>query len=267
MEGILKDFKNLERVLKDRVHKKPFYYVPNPGNWGDALIRKGTLKFFRNIGLEYREIRPSRNNWSSWILPFVKGGTVIYGGGGGWCDLWAIGPKYVKYLHKRFNVIVLPSTYQHTYSYSDTTFFCRDKFQSQENIPESIFCHDMALYLDKIETKKGNETGYFFRRDKESSGKISIPKENDDLSMKGDYLTKVNPFIEKLSEYLVIHTDRLHVAIAGCLLGQEIHFYPGAYFKNYAIYKSSLKDNFENITFHKEYLDADNIEEEELIFE
>lgn len=251
MEELQTEYQNLEKVLKENIKEGPVYYVPNPGNWGDGLIREGTVKFFRDINLDYREIRPSKRNWSSWILPAVKGGTVIYGGGGGWCNHFSKGAEYVNYLRKRFNTIVLPSSYQNTYSYPNTLFFCRDNKESKENMPEAIFCHDMALYLGKVKMEKGTGTGYFFRWDKESSGKIKIPNENVDLSTVGNYMSEGITFFKELAKYAVIHTDRLHVAIASCLLGLEVHLYPGSYFKNNAVYRSSLEGNFENITFHQ----------------
>jgi exopolysaccharide biosynthesis predicted pyruvyltransferase EpsI len=267
LEGLLAQFKIIEQVLKEDIKKGPVYYVPNPGNWGDGLIREGTKKFFRDINLEYREIFPSKRNWSDWILPSVQGGTVIYGGGGGWCKNHGNAAKYVNFFRKRFNVIVLPSSYQFTYAYPNTFFFRRDKFESKQNMPDSIYCHDMAFYLGEIRMQKGKGTGYFFRWDMESSGKIDIPKGNIDLSSHGNYMSEGITFLQHLSSYSEIHTDRLHVAIASSLLGLELHFYPGAYFKNYAVYRSSMKDHFENVTFHTEYLDSAIPKETELAFQ
>jgi exopolysaccharide biosynthesis predicted pyruvyltransferase EpsI len=240
----------LEEKIKEIAGNGPVYYLPNQGNWGDGLIRMGTLKFFNDIGLEYEELR---NNKFDWILPCIKGGTAIYGGGGAWCKYWDFGYYYTQKLSKRFNVIVLPSTYDQLYSFPNTTFFSRDKFQSMESIPNSLFCHDMALYLDKMEVQKGSGTGYFYRTDKESSGKLHIPENNIDISTKGSHLSDLYPFFEELSKYEVIYTDRLHVSIAACLLGKEVHLYQGSYFKIKAIYESSIKDYFENVHFHEDY--------------
>lgn len=262
MDQIRSDFRKLESILKRNIKKEPVYYVPNPGNWGDGLIREGTVKFFREIGLDYNEVIPSKKNWSDWLSPIISGATVIFGGGGGWCRDWKFGARYVNFLNKRFDVIVLPSTYEQTFNYPNTLFFCRDKEESKENMPDAIFCHDMAFFLGRIDLKKGSGTGYFFRRDKESSGKIRIPDKNLDISSLGDYRSEGITFFKKLAKYSVVHTDRLHVAISSCLLGLELHFYPGSYFKNYSVYRSSMKNTFENVYFHLNQKDPEQMNRE-----
>ena len=224
------------------------YFVPNRGNWGDALIRHSTLQFFRDIHLNVQELKPT-----SWRLRFPGGGTAIYGGGGGWCRLWDHSARMVAALASRVNVIVLPSTYEIRYDIPRTTFFCRDRFESSRNMPGASFCHDMAFYAGKEDGPcKGSGTGYFFRRDRESTGKISIPAGNRDLSAQGDHVSDIAPFRDEINKFACIHTDRLHVAITACLLGKEVHFYPGAYFKNRAVYLSSMRGYFDNVRFHAE---------------
>lgn len=53
--------------------------------------------------------------------------------------------------------------------------------------------------------------------------------------------------IDFIRPYRSIRTDRLHVAIAGCLLGKEVEFHPNSYFKNEAIYRHSLEPRFPRI--------------------
>ena len=43
-----------------------------------------------------------------------------------------------------------------------------------------------------------------------------------------------------ISEVDEIHTDRLHMAISGALLGKRVLLYPNSYYKNKAIYEYSL---------------------------
>lgn len=251
---MIEDFNRLAIQLDNVISQETVYYLPNPGNWGDGLIRSGTIKFFRDFNIQFKELRLSKRNWSSFIKPFFKRSTLIYGGGGGWCADSANGAKYVKFLNKCFSkVIVLPSSYDRTYNYPNITFFCRDKFESKQNMPEAIFCHDMSLYLGKVKMQKGEGIGYFFRNDVESSGNINIPQENVDISAKGNFTSEDITFFKELAKYSVIHTDRLHVAIASCLCEREVHMYPNSYFKNHAVYRSSLKDYFDKITFHTEF--------------
>lgn len=244
----LNEFNELKKTILKETEGENVYYLPNPGNWGDGLIRYGTLKFFNDINLKYTELTPKKIDW---IIPFLKGGVVLYGGGGAWCNNWY--NNYVNKLSKRFKVIVLPSTYEIGNNYRNVIFFSRDKFQSLKTIPNAKFAHDMALYIsDEFTTgEKGLGKGFFFREDKESANNFSLPKNNIDISHKGNHLTPVENFFKELDMYEEIYTDRLHVAIASCLLGKKVYLFSANYFKIEAIYNSSLKNNFENLIFNK----------------
>ncbi len=246
-----KEFLLLEEVIKEKCKSGPIYYLANPGNVGDSLIRYGAVKFFQDIGLNYTDLKSfSRRRPEWWTTLLYPKGTLIFGGGGAWCDLWNH-EDLIKKLSKHFkHIIILPSTFEITPSIPNTTFFCRDKYESKENMPNALFCHDMAFYIDKIEAERGVGEGYFFRTDKESANKIKLPDSNNDISTKGNHTTPIYAFIDEISKFNVIYTDRLHVSIVACLMGKEVHLYPGSYFKSRAIYLSSLKEHFENIHFH-----------------
>lgn len=117
-------------------------------------------------------------------------------------------------------------------------------------MPGSYFCHDMAFYLGDIGFKQGDGVGNFFRTDKESIGKLKIPEDNFDISASGNHFSEGITLFKELAKYSEIHTDRLHICIAGCLLKREVHLYPGNYFKNEAVYKSSILPNYNNVYFH-----------------
>ena len=242
-----KEFKNLETLIKSNTKGRNVYYAANSGNWGDSLIREGTLKFFRDINLDYEELRLVRRDW---LTPVLKGGVVLYGGGGAWCNSWTSSEKYVRVLSKRFKVIVLPSTFQFTYKIPNTIFTRRDDYESKINMPDTLFCHDMAFYLGNQPYKEGTGTGYFYRTDKESKGNLKKNRSNRDISAEGNHFSEGITFFKEIAKYSEIHTDRLHVAIASCLLSRKVHFYPGSYFKNLAVYKSSIEPHFKNVTFH-----------------
>lgn len=246
-----KEFLLLEEIIKEISKDGPVYYIANPGNYGDSLIRYATLKFFHDIGLNFTELtsfKTKKKEW--WPTLFHSNSTLIFGGGGAWCNLWNH-EKLVKKVSKRFrHVIILPSTYEITPSISNATFFCRGKYESKEHLPEALFCHDMAFYLGSISAPKGNGTGYFFRTDKESANKIDIPPSNHDLSATGDHNTPIYSFFDELAQFSIIMTDRLHVAIASSLMGKEVHLYAGSYFKNKEVFLSTLQEYFPNVLFH-----------------
>jgi hypothetical protein len=182
------------------------------------------------------------------------GATLIYGGGGGWCRLWNHSIGTLKRVQRLFrHVVVLPSTYELAYSLPNATFFCRDRYESRENMPQATFCHDLAFYLGRQAAAPGSGKGTFFRTDAESAHPGQLPASNNDISLRGGHLWDTAPFVQAVADCAEVYTDRLHVAIAACLLGRTVHFYPGAYFKNRAVYLSSMQDYFENVRFCERY--------------
>ncbi|HAI70461.1 MAG TPA: hypothetical protein DCM38_13620 [Gammaproteobacteria bacterium] len=243
-----KEFFLLENIIKHTCGNDKVYYLPNSGNWGDALIRYGTLKFLQSVGIQYTEL----TNYHDATKLAQAESVLIYGGGGGWSKAYNHSIGMLNNIHNNFRaIIVLPSTYEERYSLANTVFFSRDLHDSKVHMRDAPFCHDMAFYIDPIPSVKKSTTGYFFRTDKGSSGNLEIPAENSDISLKGSHLSSVYPFIDSISQYGIIHTDRLHIAIAGCLLGQEVHLYPGSYFKNKAVYLSSIEGYYDNVFFHE----------------
>lgn len=162
-------------------------------------------------------------------------------------------PRRVSRIRRRFNVVVLPSTYEPEYAVPDSVFFCRDTLESQQNMSGAEFCHDMALYIGKefLEKSKGVGKGHFFRTDKESANRITLPANNDDIASRENHLSDVCDLFDEINQFSVVYTDRLHVSIAACLLEKGVHLYPGAHFENRAVYLSSMKSLFENLYFHE----------------
>ena len=90
---------------------------------------------------------------------------------------------------------------------------------------------------------------------------ISIPGDNIDLTSFYFYMpllgrTKLNRHLTHrisyrlmrfLSMYDEINTNRLHVCIAGAILGKRVNLYANNYYKNRAVYEYSLKDRYPNV--------------------
>lgn len=246
-----KEFSLLAETIKDICGNEPTFYLANPGNWGDAVIRHGTKVFLKQKGIKYNEIMISKT-MEIMNKKACNGGVLLYGGGGAWSKLWNHGYEIINKIKQNFaKIIILPSTFAMNFSIPHATFFCRDIFESKNNIKEAIFCHDMAFFIGKLHVGQGVGTGSFFRLEAESSGRIDIPPHNSDISLEGNHFSDIGPFFAEIAKYETIHTDRLHVAIASCLLGRKLHFYAGSYFKNKAVYLSSMKDYYLKAQFHE----------------
>lgn len=97
---------------------------------------------------------------------------------------------------------------------------------------------------------------YSFRTDVEKTD-ISIPWNNIDVSQafatdnasrlySHEASYRVLKYIDK---FKTVNTNRLHVSIAGALLGKQVNFYNNSYNKNYSIYDFSMRENYKNVTF------------------
>ena len=258
-KGMDQEFGRLFGEIQRLSGRNGIYYVRNTGNWGDALIHSGFSFFATCFGLSCVElnkklVRRRGKLFSKYpSLRFLRiGGVLLYGGGGAWCHADRGAEKFVHLVAGLFDhVVVLPSSYELRNVYlpsAQATYFARDVAESRVNNPTSIFCHDMALCLrhrlDPEVYEKRRETGYFFRTDAESAGKFAIPDGNRDLSVEGTHRDDIGPFLHQVGKHRMIHTDRLHVAIAGCLTGAKVLMYPGSYFKNEAVYQASLRPLF-----------------------
>lgn len=246
---MIKEFDLLAQTIKKLEKGAKTYYLPNTGNWGDALIRHGTLRFFNDNDIDFTEIfEISKINLN---VKKSKTRNLIYGGGGGWCKFWSHSPLIINSLYKYFNqIIILPSSFELTHKKDNCIYFSRDKLESKKNMPHSMFCHDMAFYLQHSIKKypKGKGAGRFFRTDKESAI-VKLPSGNFDISVRSNHYGDVQTFFDIISKYRTIYTDRLHVAIAGAIISKEVKLHPGAYFKNRAVFASTLKKYFPNVTF------------------
>ena len=94
-----------------------------------------------------------------------------------------------------------------------------------------------------------------FRTDGEQTD-IRRPSGNMDLSKLFKYgsaslpersLRASSMILQMLSLYDEVRTNRLHLAVAGALLGKKVQFHPNSYFKCEAVYRYSMKDRFPTV--------------------
>ena len=125
-------YKNNPRDVIDEFfdRSKSYIYRPNGGNLGDFVISSCEHDYFSSIGLDYTTINKS-NKPELFSRPFH----LIYGGGGGWVNLYA-GIKQIaeEYFQNRNlkSCIILPSTFHNVdniVQMFDERFvvMCRDK--------------------------------------------------------------------------------------------------------------------------------------------
>jgi exopolysaccharide biosynthesis predicted pyruvyltransferase EpsI len=254
------EFIRLAEAIREQAQGEKVYLLCNPGNWGDALIRFGTEHFLQAFHIDYEKLLLD-GRLSSRLAVYgagLRGKVLLCSGGGAWCNHYDHLPRTLEVIQRRTRfrkIIVLPSTFEKHYDIPGLQFFRRDRFESAQAMPAAEFCHDLAFFIGSLQTPVPPEkTAFCFRGDVEASGAHQAPAGNHDLSAQGSESDDVAPFFEYLSSYRTIYTDRLHVAIGASLLGREVHLYPGRYFKNHAIFRSSLEPYFPATRWHDNFV-------------
>jgi len=113
-----------------------------------------------------------------------------------------------------------------------------------------------SLPLSRSVKPNGQGIVYAFRGDGEAGGH-TIPRGNVDLSARYEFGVSPRPIADSAVAAVLavmrradsLHTDRLHMAIAGALSGIRVHFYPNSYFKCRAVYAHSLAGRFDNVVW------------------
>lgn len=233
-------------MLADR----PLDFFASPGNWGDALINVGSRQFFTDNGFGVRELR--RADLVEDAELDVSDRVAIVGGGGGWNQNWNSTIAFVEEASRRYHhVVVLPSSYDYDmlgdFDRKRVTLFTR---AADAEIAGDTFCHDMAFYCQTRAMPSqllGNPL-IAFRRDKERSAQAFDPDRNWDLSLLGTAETDPREFLLIVNRFRTIFTDRLHIAIAGAMLGRNVLLLDGNYRKNEGVFRASLEPNYPNVS-------------------
>jgi len=274
--------KELVTLLKD----SKIYYQPNPGNGGDALIASGAFQFFKHNNIDF-VIIDENTDISDKVVCYAGAGNLVsdYPAAADFIDKWHNKVRKLIVLphtingHQQLLTTVKDNVY----------FFCREEISFQyvktavqaahvsegddlalELLPEMYVANFSSNYpvklfikqcLKKIKSKQyfsGFRVLNAFRNDIEKTD-IALPNDNIDVSNAINYNSSMNneflanrttaDIFKFLGFYKVINTNRLHIAIAGALLGKEVNFYPNSYYKNEAIYNKSLT-TYVNVKFH-----------------
>jgi len=148
----------VKQLLKN-IQGEKVWYCPNPGNAGDALIAEGTFQMLESLNIKYNTIHKDQN-------VNLKGGVVIYGGGGSFTPRYGHVKKFIeKYNGQAKRVIVLPQSIQGNKNFipslgGNVDIFARERYSYQhaKDLSKDANVHidqDMAFNIDlkKIHSK------------------------------------------------------------------------------------------------------------------
>lgn len=254
-------FEELADHLVNAAKDREIVYIPNPGNFGDGLIRYGTKLLFGDYRIEHYELNVGYSRIRYQLFPLLAKKNryhFVYGGGGAWSSNYSFGHEISKLIASRTErLTVLPSTFGLANPPENVRLYRRDQDQSKKAAPNSTFCHDMAFYAAAREQADSflypeaiKKVGLMMRTDHESrfdqNGLLEL-QNNEDVSIEGDHMAPGSEFLMRIAEYETIYTDRLHIAIAACLVGRNVKLMTGNYFKIKAIHAATLAENFSDL--------------------
>ena len=238
-------FEDLATAIREAAAGEPIDYYDSPGNWGDSLINAGTDDFLESHNIQ--TVRHGRQHIKRADRRATLRRLAIIGGGGGWNNNWNSSASFAQEASRAYRaVIVMPSSFDPSlvprFPKKNVTLFSRAAGASLDAAGK--FCHDMAFHLrgqGEGATKLGHPL-ISLRRDKERNAQSVDPDRNWDISLLGNATTSHQGFIDLVARFDRIYTDRLHVAIAGSMLGSEVRLFEGNYDKNSGVFEASLKD-------------------------
>jgi hypothetical protein len=234
------------------------HVLPNPGNGGDGLIARGLRDLAATYELALCELQyPQAASGELLLIPGCGNLCVSY---------YGAAERAMPYLAAFRSVAVLPSSIEPA-SPEVAAFlralpraahvFAREHrsaalVRALPGAPDNVWTdHDLAFSanVSAWRTRAGRGTLYAFRQDPESTGHAP-PQGNFDISgLTADWMSEL--FLDVVSSFDAVYTDRAHVAIAAAMLGRETHVYPNAYHKVRGIAEFSLAA-YPNVHFHEE---------------
>lgn len=195
-----------------------------PGNVGDRLIRAGAEELLRAFGI---------------ATAAGEGCDVVFwGGGGNMGDLYPAAKALRERARaeasaRRVPFVVLPQSWTGPDVIAADVMFAREHC-SLRFCPSAIIAPDLALgWNPQIALSPATRReGWFFRKDVEAAG---LPPRNigDPAAM----AATAEELLRMAADYAVVHTNRLHFAIAAMIAGRRAVLYANSYFKCRAVYE------------------------------
>ena len=242
----------LETLLQN-LGEKHFDLLLNEGNAGDGLIHAGCYKLAARLGLTFKPLEYPEDR---------RGKNLLLVGAGAFCRGSSHNVDPVRFYAERFeNIYILPATFETSYRPiegllrempANVTIFCREQISYDAVLklvpqPDKVYLdHDVAFQVDPTSwLKPGRGELNAFRTDNESRlGRVPSP--NFDVSNMGrEYHHTL--LLDTLSHFETINTDRLHISIAGALLGKQVRLFENSNHKIRGIYNYSMRKQYPNV--------------------
>jgi exopolysaccharide biosynthesis predicted pyruvyltransferase EpsI len=263
---------------------KSVFYIPNPGKAGDSLIATATYELLQYYHVNY-VIPSSPYQLDNALVLYGGGGNLVRF----YSDAKKLLAALLKRNNTvvilphtiRDNASLLHSLPP------SCLIFCRDPQSYIHVLSNTSQCrvslaHDLALFFDPKELLAKDsirnemtprfarilkEAGIFIQDiDNKAVQCLRVDRERTIVPVGPNYdLAKmfalgVTPDLAERSAWMLLEfvrlagrviTNRLHVGIAGAILGKEVSLYDNNYGKVSSVYEHSLRGRFPNVTFNR----------------
>lgn len=211
-------------------------FFRTPGNLGDQLIQAGAKSLLADLGVGYRHRHINEALQTT-------GDVALVSGSGGWCRPFHAMPALVAPLEANFRrVVILPSSFD-LQEPTVTAWLAQTPavVMAREAVSRAIVARyrrahlglDSAFFFDFRPFQRPGEGALSaFRTDAESARLAALGQDNNDISLTCDSLDE---WLETISRYAVVRTDRAHVMVAAAMMGKTVQVWASNYHKVRAI--------------------------------
>lgn len=277
-------------AMLSELRATPIVYFANPGNAGDSLIASATYQIFHHYGIDYEVLHTPDDAGAlrGRTVVLAGGGNLVplYHGMAAVIERLLPGGNTVIVLPHSVRgneplLARLPSTW---------TIFCRELASWRHVRTHASACnaslgHDLALYLDVARLDAGvdrDQVGSRFRTMLEVGTNLTLETitkrplscmrhgvERTRLPSGPNYdvaivfATGVTPGLAESGAWMMLEfarrvsqltTNRLHVGVAGALVGTPTVLLDNSYGKVSGVYLHSMRGRFPNVSFAGEML-------------
>jgi exopolysaccharide biosynthesis predicted pyruvyltransferase EpsI len=269
----------------DNYKGEKVFFKPNPGNAGDAMINHAAVQLMRKHEIDFQFVG-SDDDLSDKLVFYSGGGNFVsyYSNAANFIGKWHDKARRLVILPSTINShedLIAKLGQNVDIMLREKVSF--DYVSKMNKNSRKFLMDDLAISLDLkefwkyLEEPKGNfrsqlnhsllrfissrfklqsKTLNSYRDDMEKPDMI-LPKDNIDISRLLEVSEQSEASIKELAYYLlffikqfdIINTNRLHVCLAGAILGKEVNFYPNSYYKNRAVYEFSMKGKFKKVNW------------------
>jgi lipopolysaccharide biosynthesis glycosyltransferase/exopolysaccharide biosynthesis predicted pyruvyltransferase EpsI len=251
-------------------------FIPNPGNAGDSLIALGCFEMLIAAQVRYR-VGDAKETYDN--------ETLVYAGAGNLVGCYPHCREFLRRnMHRGNRILLLPATVAREDELIATlapevTVLCREPrsyayvYSTRKTCKHRVWlAEDMAFYIPSerfaehaaaAAAAEGQRAPLLaFRTCQQEKPGYRLPRGNEDLSFtleRPDNTSDLEVVRQVCADMWrrvaaagEVWTNRLHVAIAGALVGVPTHLFGSNYWKIGEIYEHSMRDRFPHVVWHSE---------------